>query len=642
MPFQLSRTSRLTDNQHTELLEYLLARVRAGYAFRDRYEHRWTRIDREINSYMKNAQEDSERDRKNQKGEGVSPLQHKTDLLFGHLNESLTYISGVLAPDLDMYEAISHEEKMAAAQSFTAKMNKDAQVFDHYSQLLLAVLDALRYNFAPLYTCWEQRFGTTIQNSPAGAAGVATEEPEIKDGIIWTGNSIKALDPYNFSFDYSVPPSRLFADGEFCAWTEELTSFRLRQMFAKEQAFGMEDLAKTNYLQAPGNMTEFFKSNERDILSPHLLGGTGGSESWVKIFANGANMTVPGQDHMAAAHAITTLYIHIPGRNFGLATATERDQYRIWKFRILNQQVIIYAEEIKNAHGYLPVSIGHSLLDRTLEAMTFAERLNHIQQQESFDINAHIMETRRSVNGGLVFYDSNKIPALAGDNQDLTGGGRIPVELQGDQDDIRRHIYVADIQPSIRDLANQLGVYDQRAQRTLPSAQANQVAGLDRATQFQAAAVVQSAARSNLIIARRFDQTCFVPCRHMQHRNLLAFGEQQEIIGQDGKLTQTNPSEWRGANLEFATASGLRGLDRLAYTLNMRELLAMVTQSQQAAQQFDIVKLMNYVSQLFGDYTDFNQFRIQSPLDALTPEEKQVAFQLFQQATSGQGPETPA
>lgn len=640
MPFQVNANTRLSNDQHQMLLEYLLARVKAGYQFRDRYKLRWERIDREVNSYIKLAQEDNERDKKNEKGEGVSPLQTKTDLLFAHLNESLTYIASVLAPDLDIYEAITHKDKMQAAQSFTAKMNKDAQVFDHYSEILLGILDALRYNFAPMLTVWEERHGTVITNSKAGSAGVATQDPEIENTIVWTGNCVKALDPYNFSFDFSVNPSRLFADGEFCAYSERMTSFRLRQLFAQNKAFGFTELQRSNLLEESNAYADFVYENERGILSPHILGNTDSGESWPAIFARAENMQIPGMSHMSTTHCITTLYIHIPGKNFGLETKAPDDQFRIWKFRILNQSAIIYAEEVPNSHGYLPVSIGHSLLDRTLDAMTFAERLNHLQQQESFDINAHVMETRRSVNGGLVFYDKDKVTALAGEITDLTGGGRVPVELSGDNDDIRRHVFVADIQPSIRDLANQLGIYDQRAQRTLPSAQANQVAGLDRATQFQAAAVVQSAARSNLIIARRFDQTCLVPSRHMQHRNLLALGEQQEIIGQNGELTQTNPSDWREANLEFASASGLRGLDRLAFTLNMRELLALVTQNAQAAQQFDIVALMNYVSQLFGDYTDFNQFRIKSPLDALSPEEKQIAFQLFQEATSGQaGPE---
>ena len=46
--------------------------------------------------------------------------------------------------------------------------------------------------------------------------------------------------------------------------------------------------------------------------------------------------------------------------------------------------------------------------------------------------------------------------------------------------------------------------------------------------------------------------------------------------------------------------------------------------------------MLNYYTSLIGDPTDFNMFKIKTPFDALTPDQKAQAFQLLQAA--GQQP----
>ena len=96
--------------------------------------------------------------------------------------------------------------------------------------------------------------------------------------------------------------------------------------------------------------------------------------------------------------------------------------------------------------------------------------------------------------------------------------------------------------------------------------------------------------------------------------------------------SQRDPADFRDAKLQFKISDGLRGLDKLTLILHIKEVLTTVVQSQQAVAEIDIIKLLDYWSSLVGDNTDFSQFRKESPLDALSPEEKNAAFQLYQQA----------
>ena len=103
-----------------------------------------------------------------------------------------------------------------------------------------------------------------------------------------------------------------------------------------------------------------------------------------------------------------------------------------------------------------------------------------------------------------------------------------------------------------------------------------------------------------------------------------------------------DPNEFLDAEIEFTIADGLKGLDRLALTMNMKDLFASVLQSTQATQPLDVLKLMDYMSTMFGDYTDFIQFKLESPIDALSVEERNLAFQLLQKVLEEQGKGTLA
>jgi hypothetical protein len=168
-------------------------------------------------------------------------------------------------------------------------------------------------------------------------------------------------------------------------------------------------------------------------------------------------------------------------------------------------------------------------------------------------------------------------------------------------------------------------------QRILPTDILKQVAGLDRATQYQSAATVQGANRRNLKIARIIDTQALSHIRQIQLFNILQYQEKVEILSPEGDLVEINPAEFRETKIEFAISEGLRGLDRLSMSIAIQEVLNTIIQSQQASQQIDVVALINYWTSFIGDKTDFSQFRIKSLMDQLPPEQRDQAFQVYQQ-----------
>ena len=74
----------------------------------------------------------------------------------------------------------------------------------------------------------------------------------------------------------------------------------------------------------------------------------------------------------------------------------------------------------------------------------------------------------------------------------------------------------------------------------------------------------------------------------------------------------------------------------------MKDVIALLVQNPQAAAEFNIADMIDYLTTLIGDHTSFKQFRFINEFDKLTPEQKQAAFQLLQRALAAQGEGQPA
>jgi len=56
------------------------------------------------------------------------------------------------------------------------------------------------------------------------------------------------------------------------------------------------------------------------------------------------------------------LYARILPNDFGMMVPEENTP-QVWKFVIINNQVVLYAERLSNAHDYIPIIFGQPLED---------------------------------------------------------------------------------------------------------------------------------------------------------------------------------------------------------------------------------------------------------------------------------------
>jgi len=600
------------------LIRHAVARLQLSTQMRDRLLETYRYIDREYYGWLLRDADDEKRKQENIRGTGVKPTDEKLSMMFAQLDEAVTYLLSVLAPDEAIYAAVAPKEQQQVADGFAALMNQHAEAFGHYRNYNMFLLDALRYNLACFVVNWKVRNGVVISQDLAGV-------PQPTKTVAQDGNEIFTLDPYNVFLDPSISPVDMPEQGEWFGWVDVMTPFRLKKMQQDGDLFNVDD-----FVNSTQPRTRFFAEH------PEIRNDVGridNAVNWVDVLR-----AVPHAEDSQSGYEMLPLYLWLIPSEFGLS---DSEEYEIWRIILGSDTHLLHAAKMENLHGMLPINIAVPFEDHfAMQSKAVSERLIPHQRFASFVMNTHQRATRKRLYG-LTIYNQNVIPLMDQDDVDLEGG-KIPASTTGQQDiDLRKHIVQFNDGPDTTNTLQNIEVMSSIMQGVLPTNILRQVAGLERATQYQAAALVQGANRRNLKIAKIINSQAMDRGRRMQMYNIQQFQTQVEILDEQGSLIQIDPKEFLDTRIEFKMSDGLKGLDRLALQINMKELIAMVLQSQQASAQTDIMALINYLSTLFGDYTDFNQFKIQSPIDALPPEQRNLAFQLLQaaqqQAAEGQG-----
>lgn len=610
-PVKLSQTVTISRRAYEKLLSFAVERLSLGAKVRDSNYDVFKYIDQEFYSFLRRNQEDQKRIRQAIQGDAVKPVDEKLSMIFAQIDEAVTYLLSVLAPDGAMYTAIAPKEKQDVAKGFATLMNKHAQFFKHYDEYCMFLIDALRYNFGAFGVFWETHRGNMVINNRG------TGQAEVKrDVVIQAGNCVECFDPYNLLVDASVCPTKLSHEGEFFGVVELMTRFKLMRLKQFNELTNCDEFLQTN------TSTVWYKEHAQ--VRTELANASGGFTDWFNLLAR---RDENGQALMNG-YEVTRMYCWLVPKDYELSDVETPE---IWRLLVGGDSHILQADPVDNAHGLLPINIAVPFKDHfAYQTKSVAERLIPHQRFASFMFNLHQQAERKRL-VGMTLYDPQMFPMLRNESADLVGGKFAAEGMLNSDFDIRKHFLQVTDGPDTTNTLQNVELMDSIMQKVLPTNILQQVAGLERATQYQAAATVMGANRRNLKIAKLINSQAMTGARLMMMYNVMQYQQTMEIIGPDGQLVKVNPTDFRDSYIEFDIDDGLKGIDKLSVVLNMKELFSYVVQSQQAAAQTDVMSLLDYVSTLCGDNTDFKQFKIQSPIDTMPAELRNLAFQLLQQ-----------
>lgn len=607
---QIGPDLRISRANHDKLRDHCVKLLEAWHETHGPCVQRFAQIDKEISGHMIPSSEDRKRIEDNRLGKGPKTIDEHNQFALMQLDEAVTYFLGVFADEASMYSAVAPREELTVANSLTALMNQHARVYKHYRHLALFFLYALKFNIAAIEIKWNEVRGKQIKGSMGAGPNIEL------DAVIRSGNELTAVDPYNFVYDPAYNPIDCPTMGQFMGYIDIIRPFTLEMMDAEKFYFNSSklDLAK--------NAVRFW--NSKPQINHQYLAGGATQTNWDSFWGNkyGAHSDGIGFDGTAIERA--NMYIRINPKRFGLA---KDDSLQVWRIHMLNNEHIVFGEQQSNVHDLLPFAVSMPNEDGlNLQSRTFAEMLLPFQKFASSQLNLHQKASRKRLYG-LTVYNRRVVPLL--ENEHLAGG-KVPANATSDDFDIRRAVMqLNDAPDTTRTMQDVRDVLD-LMQKMLPSVQPGQVASLERSTQYQAAAYVQATNRRNQKLAKLMNAQALDSGRRMQLQNILQY---QSVVSftdnMTGERVEINPEQLRGSNIEFTLSDGLKGMDKLLLVASLKDTIHMLLQSQ-VARDYDMGGIIDYFLELQGEKMDFTQFKYKSPIDALPPELKNLAFTLLQ------------
>lgn len=585
---------------HEKLLKYLRQRLFLGKEQRDKELGRLTRIDKNVAGWMKLSDEDKKRDAKRESDGTPVATNVSLPLNYVHLDDMMTYFAQTFAPNRGMFYQMGNPQEVDSAQQIVTIMNNHAVYSGYYREVLLGLFSLLKYNRGGYQCYWAREQGPKISKADDDTTQVDMQ-------LSWQGNRLEAIDLYNFMCDPMIHPTKLHSDGEFAA-TAFLRSYYWLQNKASQGVYYNCNEALANYV---GDSECKYYRNPPVEANFGANDANGSGTNWVSILAE-----MPAYAAQSGFEFVE-VHIRINPTEFGLiqgdaATKATRNRLEIWRFTILNDTWIIDCSYMNNVHGHLPFYIG--LLNDDLMSTaqkSVSEILQPLQDFASFLLNTHIAATRANIYG-TTFFD----PSIVDMNSVPSGevAARIPIKAAGWGKDIRNAIYrhdgVLDTKQTLGDLESVMNVIGQFfPTQSLPS----QIASIDRAVTNQVAAVQQGANRRQQKAARLLDDTLFRNVRFCMYYNIIQYQPDQSQITDfyTGKNITINLAELRNTDLPFIIGQGLKAIDRQAAADSLQQVIFALIQAPQAAQQIDVLGLIDYWTSMIDIEIDMKQFRLQ-------------------------------
>lgn len=655
----------VTEENHAKLLSHLVNMLAPHLSVRSSLLSRFDEISRGLAAYMKQEGENTVVEQRHKDGTSSAIPPQKYPIAIGHIEDIVTHVMTILFPARQMYGSTEVDpDQQDLASAFVQVLNRHAQDFGHYTEYTKFIFDAIAYNLGITEVDWEYKYGW-LNDRQDGLGSVGMTD------IITQGNRITRLDPYNTILDYSAPVEGYAAKAEFYATVEPATAYQIEFGRARREYYGGDELGdKLRDVRYTDGKAELLGSEHpyytsmQQILGPRFKGDSLGSGLYRHRPPMRGGQPRPGskndgtafhlEDYLAwggcenngilkSTHTneIITVTCRIKPKQFGVKVeggALNENDYQIWRFKVLNGNWIIFAQQVSGSHGLLPTSITQPHQEfGAYESKAVAENLIPFQELISNIHNLYIRGMRKSVNNGRIFVNS-----AAGEIHQYASidGGIIPVTVpenhNGQTMSLDQMIKVVNDKPEINTSIRDIAQIKELMQDVLPTELMEVMADLNRATDHQSRSVSNAASRRLFMLARVISDQSIVVNNYMMTQNVITMQPSISVLNSAGQQVTIDPATFRDASISIAVSDGLRGIDTVSIANRVSQVLQYAMQSRTVQGTIDVIKLLEYLLQMEGATFNIEQFRYKNQFDALEPEQKQLAYQLLQQAAQNQ------
>lgn len=519
---------------------------------------------------------------------------------------AVVYQTSVFLTGYPLFGVVASPRYIDAALQLETKIEDESHIGGWRRELILTFRDGYKYNLAPVEVTWCSDVTTYV---PSTDPAVSVTEAAVKK-VLWSGNKLRRLDPYNTFWDTRVAPTEVHKYGEFIGYTELMSKIRLKAFVAS-----LQDKLTTNLRPA-------FESS----LEAGLATNAGAHNFYIPSINPGVTIKPSAEDvdwmqwvgmddknskdkiKYRGAYEVTTLYCRILPSEFAL-TVPARNTPQIYKLVIVNHKHIIYAELQTNAHNYLPIIIAQPLEDGlAYQTKSLANNATTFQQLTTSYMNSIIASRRRAI-ADRALYDPSRITSAAINSPNPSA--KIPVRPAAYGQDLSKSVYAF---PYREDQAansmQQIGFLISLANNLAgqnPARQGQFVKGNKTLSEFDD--VMQNANGRDQLVSILLEDQLFTPMKEIIKTNILQYQGGTTLYNRDKKrMVEIDPVKLREAVMAFKVSDGSLPSSKILNTDNFAVALQVIGSSPQIGSGYNIAQLFSYLMKTQGaDVSDFEK-----------------------------------
>jgi len=565
---------------------------------------RLERIDKQYQREVDYTEEQQRAKAANNQGDPSRFQNMVVPIIMPQVEASVTYQTSVYLTGHPLFAVVSSPAFIGEAKQMESVIEDESIRGGWTRELMLFFRDGFKHNVSFLEVDWSDEVSYSVESAvvtpstPDGSAVAGTPKE-----VIWSGNRVRRLDPYNTFVDERVPPAEVYKRGEFAGYTKFMSRIELKSFIATlpdklvaniKPAFesgtgtmaGATDSGAMNYYTPDVNV------NVNDESAKH--NGTNWL-SWAKLESDKKD-PIQYKD----GYELTTLYCRVLPSEFDLKVPMANTP-QIYKLYIVNHEHILYAELQTNAHNYLPILCGQPLEDGLgYQTKSLAENAEPFQQLATSYMTSIIASRRRAVTD-RVLYDPSRITSAHINSSNPSA--KIPVRPAAYGKNIADAVYqfpyredqasssMQQIQ-SVIGLANGLAGQNQAQQGQF-------VKGNKTLSEFES--VMQNANGRDQLVSILYEAQVFVPMKHILKLNILQYQGGTKIFDRESETeVEIDPVALRKAVIEFKVSDGLIPANKLINSDTLGIALQALSSNPQLGGGYNIAQLFSYLMKTQG------------------------------------------
>lgn len=556
---------------------------------------RLERVDRLYQREMDQTQANQDAKNANRQGDADRYQNITVPVVMPQIEAAVTHQTSVYLTGQPLFGVVAPPAFIDEALQLQTILDNNSIRGGWARELILFFRDGFKHNLSYLEVDWSAEVTYSVDTN----LDVSVKNGQPKE-VIWSGNRVRRLDPYNTFVDTRVAPAEVYRKGEFTGYTEPMSRIALKSFIAE-----LPDKIIANIVPAfesglggaggtdASAMNHYTPSINPDVSEEDLAGGT----NWISWAGLGNSQ---GKIQYKDSYEVTTLYCKILPSDFALGGAN-RNTPQIYKLVIVNHEHIIYAELQTNAHNYLPILVGQPLEDGLgYQTKSLADNGEPFQSVTSAMLNSVIASRRRAISD-RVLYDPSRITSAAINSPNPSA--KIPVRPAAYGKNLAESVYQFPYRED--QAANSMGQVSALIELS------NLLSGQNRTSQGQFTKGNRTLEEFDTVMANSngrdqlasilLEYQVFIPMKLILKLNTLQYQGGTTIYNRD-KDTQVeiDPVALRKAVLDFRVSDGLLPSEKLLNTSAFTAGLQAITTSPQLAGAYNIGQAFSYLMKTQG------------------------------------------